>query len=794
MTMTEYPLNELEVTYDYEAICNEFVIYKIEPPEKATKDQKKNFFYQNPLLDFPVEKLRALSSAYRKGAAYALFRRDEVNDQEIRRAFAKEYPAYSITSMYQLHRYSEEQFTKEFGYQSRILFQLLLSSVCNHHTPEFRFHNVSGQIYLPVKKHGKDWVCLHIDVTPSMQIQLRTTTFQPVMPTLLRKMKKKLPIYVISSQTMRRYLGPAEFKNKNETANLYWKKGRKGHHNTLDFLNIKDRKSFEASRCGRFSQFWDIAQKKLTPYLTATMRTHDFATFSRKITSEPVPYVSWDIMDTVQTPLSKGSLPLFCQYIQHHFPNYDLQLVTERNPQHKTLMLFHDRNYFQEQGKDEEKDNSLPYRQDLDVQGITLEKTIFGTLGINERKPVLPDKDPNEEQKTWTSALKAILPKLHTEFRIKDDLKNKRFTVFNPAEYIHTNWTYILPLRDTQKKTIFYHFYELHMHPDDNKIDISYFNEDSRGLTLMERRIIDANRSFYDSGKHSSGLRVDYAETLAGFFFTEDEPDRFYYIIRTGLFFLPACQDLKLADPDCAIPLKKLLAAFAEECQKAEQDEPIYVQELRQWQEQIENLAGEDLSVTLKTLKKAFALTKPVQPAKFSSAGDENVKDKSEEQEEETPAKRKMAGKLGKRLNAFIGRLTDGHYLFSSKSVLREKKIYGQLLGRSCHLWRPVFYKGAFDRECEAIGYTAGYASSPKSNIDKASILRVLLSSELDKPLPENLAKDYFAQLMVPYIRTSSYTVLPFPFKYLREYARYYNAVHRINVEIEEPDEADADQ
>ena len=77
--------------------------------------------------------------------------------------------------------------------------------------------------------------------------------------------------------------------------------------------------------------------------------------------------------------------------------------------------------------------------------------------------------------------------------------------------------------------------------------------------------------------------------------------------------------------------------------------------------------------------------------------------------------------------------------------------------------------------------------------VPRASIIRVILPSEPDQIVSDDMLKAYFSQLEVHYIRSGYYTVLPFPFKYLREYARYYNAFHQIMLEAEDDEEDEED-
>lgn len=339
-----------------------------------------------------------------------------------------------------------------------------------------------------------------------------------------------------------------------------------------------------------------------------------------------------------------------------------------------------------------------------------------------------------------------------------------------------------------KKKCTFFHFYELVMDPGTEAIEFRYFNEASEGLSRLEVRMIEDTKAFYDSGKHGLGIRLNYNETLDGFVCPGKTPEMSYMIIRTNSFLLPDYTDMPMADLEYEIPAKELFDAFEQEI--AQSSDAVYQAELRGWLEQIAAKQMEQgvTDLSLQLIKDAFKQTKAVVPPSAKKGAEVMPKEKSKP--------RGMNDIIGTRLNEFIGRITNGHYLFTPKGEknLQKYLMDGHLLGHACRLSRPVFYKEQLEEMRDGIGYVAGYnTSNGRYTIDRAMIIRVLLPSERNQMVSDGLLTTYFLQLTVHYVRTGYYTVLPFPFKYLREYARYYNACQNIEVEAED-DEGEEDE
>ena len=792
-----YRTNKVQAVFDYAAIARDFTILLVEPKDSDGGSDEHSPFYQNPILDVLVQDAKALASVYTQGRCMAIFPKDSSNFSAILAKLSRRYTAYHIKVLDKASLLSPFVRHRLFGYADRHLLRLLLASVCNYQTKEIQYHNVLGQIYLPMeckedKAGHKTCVCLHVSVTPGMYLNLGVTSFRQIDPTKI----PKAPLYLIEKDSMRRYLGSPSRIPKEKRANLFCQRSSRFTHNVIPFLDISSRAALRETKVGRFMEFMDEARRRLAPYLSFSFVEQPFIRIGDNMKSSPsLGPANWNFVDLIQNPLSALITNLFLEYLRNQYPEYTITPCNKVDPDVPTLLLFHNRRYYRhdKQGKHEE-DVSLPYRANLRTQGITLE-ALCEIFKIKKKKPAMPDKDLHEKQKSWDETLRPLLAKLQSELRIKEDIQNRRFTVFHPQEYLSEPWTYVLPQKETRqdpanpkKKCTFFHFYELVMDPGTEAIEFRYFNEASEGLSRLEVRMIEDTKAFYDSGKHGLGIRLNYNETLDGFVCPGKTPEMSYMIIRTNSFLLPDYTDMPMADLEYEIPAKELFDAFEQEI--AQSSDAVYQAELRGWLEQIAAKQMEQgvTDLSLQLIKDAFKQTKAVVPPSAKKGAEVMPKEKSKP--------RGMNGIIGTRLNEFIGRITNGHYLFTPKGEknLQKYLMDGHLLGHACRLSRPVFYKEQLEEMRDGIGYVAGYnTSNGRYTIDRAMIIRVLLPSERNQMVSDDLLTTYFLQLTVHYVRTGYYTVLPFPFKYLREYARYYNACQNIEVEAED-DEGEEDE
>lgn len=791
-----YRTNKVQAVFDYAAIARDFTILLVEPKELDDGSDEHSPFYQNPILDVLVHDAKALASVYTQGRCMAIFLKDSSKFSAILAKLSRRYTAYHIKVLDRASLLSPFVRHRLFGYADRHLLRLLLASVCNYQTKEIQYHNVLGQIYLPMeckedKAGHKTCVCLHVSVTPGMYLNLGVTSFRQIDPTKI----PKAPLYLIEKDSMRRYLGSPSRIPKEKRANLFCQRSSRFTHNVIPFLDISSRAALRETKVGRFMEFMAEVSRRLAPYLSISFVEQPFIRIGDKMKSPPaLGPANWNFVNLIQSPLSALATKLFLEYLRNQYPEYKITLCSEVDPEVPTLLLFHDRRYYRhdKQGKLEE-DVSLPYRANLRSQGLTLE-ALCEIFRLNMKKPAMPDKDLHEKQKAWDGTLRPLLAKIQSELRIKEDIQNRRFTVFHPQEYLSEPWTYVLPQKETRqdsanpkKKKTFFHFYELIMDPGTEAIAFRYFNEASEGLSRSEAKMVEDTKAFYDYGKHGLGIRLNYNETLDGFICPGKDLAMSYMIIRTNSFLLPDYTDMPMADLKYEIPAKELFDAFEQEI--AQSSDAIYQAELRGWLEQIAAKQMEQgvTDLSLQLIKDAFKQTKAVVPPSAKKGAEVMPKEKSKP--------RGMNGIIGTRLNEFIGRITNGHYLFTPKGEknLQKYLMDGHLLGHACRLSRPVFYKEQLEEMRDGIGYVAGSnTSNSRYTIPRAMIIRVILPSERNQVISDEMFKTYFSQLTVHYVKTGYYTVLPFPFKYLREYARYYNACQSIEVETgDDEDEED---
>ena len=237
-----YRTNKVQAVFDYAAIARDFTILLVEPKEPDDGSDEHSPFYQNPILDVLVHDAKALASVYTQGRCMAIFPKDSSKFSAILAKLSRRYTAYHIKVLDRASLLSPFVRHRLFGYADRHLLRLLLASVCNYQTKEIQYHNVLGQIYLPMEikedKAGyKTCVCLHVSVTAGMYLSLSVTSFRQIDPANI----PKGPLYLIEKDSMRRYLGSTSKIPEEERSNLFCQKSSRFTHNVIPFLDISSR-------------------------------------------------------------------------------------------------------------------------------------------------------------------------------------------------------------------------------------------------------------------------------------------------------------------------------------------------------------------------------------------------------------------------------------------------------------------------------------------------------------------------------------------------------------------------
>lgn len=228
--------NKIKVDLNIKMIDADFDVFEV---EKSNKD------YQNNILDMATYEFKAAAVQWTFGAkALVLFRKKTVTEQQFEDSIKKEYADVKIKK---INLFDEEQCSKCFYFQNRLLAQLLINSMWVPKNKAFMYNNLTGKLLY----HNSSWkkktsstefiYFLEVIIAPGMYLYLQHKTFRTV-----NKEYNKKPSYVFDP-----YNGEFRRKLKTDTNVTIFQEGSlSGSHFKVDNLNIKDYDSFEKSKMG----------------------------------------------------------------------------------------------------------------------------------------------------------------------------------------------------------------------------------------------------------------------------------------------------------------------------------------------------------------------------------------------------------------------------------------------------------------------------------------------------------------------------------------------------------------
>lgn len=176
-----------------ENIDADFDIFKV---EKKNKD-----YYKYNILDLTVYEFKAAAVQWAFGAtALVLFRKGEVTGREFKESIMNEYKDVKIQK---IDLFDKEQCKNCFGYENRLLVQLLINSMRASKQDAFKYNNLTGKLFYhdPLwnykdkrAKEANFIRFLEIVIDPGMYLNLEHKTFKIAD-------KKGTGLYVIDSKT-----------------------------------------------------------------------------------------------------------------------------------------------------------------------------------------------------------------------------------------------------------------------------------------------------------------------------------------------------------------------------------------------------------------------------------------------------------------------------------------------------------------------------------------------------------------------------------------------------------------
>lgn len=700
--------NKLNVELNMDAIARDFTIYKVTKDKGSLDDEKTN------ILDFPTIMFNAMAVQYCYGySALVLFKKKSGQEKEFCQAMLNEKATvYEITEK----DLKNERFCKENFYEgNRLLVQLLLNSI-KVPTEEGAYNNLTGKLFYSntgIKSLDKDtgelksMSYVEIHLDPGMYLNLSVKTFKR------DDFNQKGRRYVFdpNSFCLRKRL-----QTDNSSLTSYIVKSSKKYHKTIDFLKTGSFASYQKSKMGILAKFLFDVKSYLGEYLTLTFDIiedgQDYNAENKEYSGMTNEKIKHELASTgvviVDENHTENSMLLAQIIVDELEKVYDIKAEIGALTKDKyNIRIIRDEEYYAAiKTEDVHNDKALC---DYIVQHMN-ESSYFN---YSEKR-----NNEDDEEGTNSVDISQAIKKITQELLIKKDLKNKQISVFDWKRFSSgKTWTFVTRKTDPDDKNIFY--YKVLIVQPDGSLDVDAFvyTESSLDVTETQEAIISEYENFVRTQKGRG--QID------GLVFSSI--DNVHAIVATAERILPDACFLwnSIRETDLTKPVNKTKLIEAVEAFKtAFADNESFIKHADAVTEKIRNHEG---ALKNKEVRKII-----------------NV--------------RSTAGQtLNRYMHENFGIWIVPEFLhedFESEYKLRNfkgikyfnKKDHN---GTEC----MYYYVGSND----SLNLKQGFA--------RTCVVRKIVSAA------ETLdCEDLLPLLTVEFVRSGQYTVLPFPFKYLREF------------------------
>lgn len=740
------------------------------------------------ILDYPLVSFHALSVAYtNKKECLVLFRKGQVKEGDFVSLLEVFDDNYSVKRI-ERSDFQNPKFQKEhLFFQDRMLVQLLFNALPRllDDSEHPIYSNTSGKLYYPFKStSAKSKSFLEIHLLPNMVLELPLRTFRKYELQTEKDAKKKgkqrkpRHLVIIDPQG---HIFP--YTSDAKSKQIFEQRSYRHHHKNRDFVSFGSYHHFHSqTKCGILAQFLRDVETCLSDYLRITFEVQeDVHVFNfDAIRDEVEEYDGSDkAKDFLRTAFERPirlsmHLPAFEQStgqayleciqseLEHTFGIHS-DISTDPSKEAYNIHLLHEKKWYRIQKQpDPYRDAHLPFSR---MQCISMESI---------RAALAPEKTADTEDPQ--ASLPQLLKKSLAELIVKRDLIQQRSSFVRPWDSEHRathTWNFIsferTRLPDHQ---YFYYFFAMKLFPD-GSFSIETFDDDTflKNRTFLQARNMVEDFYMKPEDPRFSGIRIS-GEELEGLYFNDDDKN-LHIIIHTKEFLMPNVLEIEHA----------LL--------RANGNLPMERAKLKQWIEEFKATCGSVISEEdaarrfLNTPENpTFTLSEYrdyLQPAIPSSNADDK------------PVREKLpTTKLAKKFFQF---LYERHDIlvkpFKQEWLLQREGITGYL---KCHYFpvtRHVVKNGKVLYDLPAVGYLCGkrYGFS-KLKQSKAIHVRHILLPKIGAKIEDVSYREILPMLGYAFVR-NDYTVLPYPFKYLREYMRRFEIENGLEyIETEEQNSA----
>lgn len=221
-------------------------------------------YYKYNILDSAVYEFKAAAVQWTFGAtALVLFRKGEVTEQQFKESIMKEYEDVKIQ---RIDLFDSEQCNKCFYFENRLLAQLLINSMRTPKHEAFMYNNLTGKLFYhdPSWRH-KDKLTGKVNFIRFLEIVIDPGMYLNLEhKTFKRYDRESNGLYVIDSKT-----GEFRKKLKTDTNVITYKEGSLPHnHFRVDNFDITDITHFRKSKMGVMEQFLRDVNDNLSKYIS----------------------------------------------------------------------------------------------------------------------------------------------------------------------------------------------------------------------------------------------------------------------------------------------------------------------------------------------------------------------------------------------------------------------------------------------------------------------------------------------------------------------------------------------
>lgn len=664
------------------------------------------------ILDLLQEKFNALSVLYSFGQkSYVLFVKDRVSRNDLREAFESVYDDITIIKVTLSDLYNPDFCDKHFYYKNRMLAQLLLNSIRSPRNKGFEYNNLTGKLYYRTPNSIERWG----DKKEIVRIKLLQISLDMGMYLNIDE-KSFLRCKEPETEKKRKYVLDKKTQNfrrmlsTDKGTDVYVEGNFKKRGRRIKYLNINSFTSFTKCRLGVLHQFLQDVEYYLGDYMQLTLLSRDNLQVYEE-TQKIKPEVSKKQMGDL---LNQKGIN-FVDLIQSSESEELMAFVSDYLEKEYGISLSYgvlrDDMFNVRIIHDEEyyENNGFDDPYDVDF-GLAIVQHLTVESLSDIKKPM----DINEQRK----CLSSICDKIVQELILKNDVREKTISIYDwPRLSFNKNWTFVQRARipdspNADNKTIKsrkkseHEYYCVQIDKCGN-MEFSYIRNDHPVLCPIFEDLAAKIKNYGD---------------LEGFVYSTEE--NIHAIISSKEKTMPDIakiwRGLKDTNEKSLVSRDTLISAIEEVTEMDPLQFAAYSQEV------IANLKTLDPLIAKKSLKSVI----------------------------------KIGTKKGKAMN----RMLNEHFGIWIYSEIRDSdfdEVY-----RLRDIAGIQYCTETDDLNKQFFNYFVGpKRTGLNTSFTNASVIRKVYTAD-----GTNEFKDLLPLMSIEFVRNGMYTVLPFPFKYLREY------------------------